>query len=187
LDDENLDDAPEVQLLNPAKRISKCWDEEPPKKCVHFIVRVPPALGIADPTAGECFIHLLTSSACLTVTLPEDKRVLNSDYLEEYEGIFIKVKTRGGFESSDIELNDVKRTRSVPGFVAEFERTLDSQPGLARNVRSFLDSSVCFSIRTAQCRCLSRPTWNVYTIPDLGLHILGLVIPRPPRTDHPRI
>ncbi|KAI0252352.1 hypothetical protein BJV78DRAFT_1281707 [Lactifluus subvellereus] len=67
----------------------------------------------------------------------EDNRVLDSDHhdLKEYEGIFIKVKTLGVFKSSDIQLNDVKRARSVPDFVSKFEGKLDSKPGLAHNAQ----------------------------------------------------
>ncbi|KAI0255225.1 hypothetical protein BJV78DRAFT_752809 [Lactifluus subvellereus] len=31
----------DVELLDPLKEISECWDEEPPKKCVHLVGRVP--------------------------------------------------------------------------------------------------------------------------------------------------
>jgi hypothetical protein len=92
-------------------------------------------------------------------TLPEDKHVLGSNLLKEYEGTFIKVKTWGAFERSYIGLNDIQRTtRSVPEFVTNFEGTLGSQPGLARNVRCFLDLPVHSSILTGQCRRVTRPS-----------------------------
>ena len=57
LDDENPDDAPGMQLLNPSDDISACWDQEPPTECLHLVVRVPQADGTSDDTSGECFIR----------------------------------------------------------------------------------------------------------------------------------
>ncbi|KAI0245827.1 hypothetical protein BJV78DRAFT_1259993 [Lactifluus subvellereus] len=50
-DDEHSDDAPAVRLLNPAKRISKCWVKKPPEGHVHLVVRAPQADGTADDTS----------------------------------------------------------------------------------------------------------------------------------------
>ena len=65
------------------------------------------------------------------------------DFVKAYEDTFIKVKEWGLFESSDIERNGIRMSRRnrtpVPGFVARFERELDSKPGLALDVCCFLD------------------------------------------------
>jgi hypothetical protein len=82
----------------------------------------------------------------------EDKRVLNSDLLKEYEDISIKGKKWGAFESSDIRLNDVRVATSVLNFVAKFEGKLDSKPVLAPDVRCFSDLSVHLLILAGQCR-----------------------------------
>jgi hypothetical protein len=76
----------------------------------------------------------------------EDDLVLDSNLLEEYNDFFIEVTKWGAFESSDIELSNVWEATSVPDFVAEFEGKLDNKPGLAPDVRCFLDLSVCFPI-----------------------------------------
>jgi hypothetical protein len=61
-------------------------------------------------------------------------------FVKEYKDIFIKVKPWGAFQGSDIELNGIHMhsTRAVPDFVANFERELDSKPGVAHDVRCFL-------------------------------------------------
>jgi hypothetical protein len=131
-----------VQPLNPSGKITKYWVEDFEKTSVR---EGSASCSPAGRTDGECFKRHLAN------TLPEDNRILNSDIFKGYEGIFIKLKTWRAFESSDTELNRVHPAISVPGFVADFERTLDGKPGLACDVR-FLDLSVCFSILTGQCR-----------------------------------
>ncbi|KAI0252130.1 hypothetical protein BJV78DRAFT_1352562 [Lactifluus subvellereus] len=38
---KSSDNALEVERLNPSYEISECWDQEPPKKCVHLVVQIP--------------------------------------------------------------------------------------------------------------------------------------------------
>lgn len=69
--------------------------------------------------------------------------MVSADFVKAYEDTFINVKEWGVFESSDIERNGIRMSRrnkaTVPGFVAEFERELDSKPGLALDVCRFFD------------------------------------------------
>jgi hypothetical protein len=69
----------------------------------------------------------------------EGDRPVDSDLVREYADIFVRVEGWGGFESSDVEGNDLGRyvNGTVPDFVAEFERKLDGKPGLAPDVCCF--------------------------------------------------
>ena len=78
----------------------------------------------------------------------EEKCLLDSDLVREYRDIFIIVKKWDSFGSSDEGLNNLWEVDWAPDFVAEFERMLDSKPGLAPDVGSFLDLSVSLSILT---------------------------------------
>ena len=77
-------------------------------------------------------------SGYLTNALPEDGRPLDLDFVKAYEDTSTEVKEWGLFESSDIERNGIRMSRRnrtpVPGFVAKFERELDSKPGLAASL-----------------------------------------------------
>ena len=89
-------------------------------------------------------MSLFPSSRYLTNALPEGD--VDSALVREYEDIFIKVNNWGTFEDSDIEQNGLRQyveyvDGTVPDFVAEFERELDSKPGLAPDVSCFLDHS----------------------------------------------
>jgi len=67
---------------------------------------------------------------------------VDSDLVDEYKDTFVKVKDWGGFDEFDIDRNELLAVEShlrVPDFVAEFERELDSEPGLAPDVCCFLD------------------------------------------------
>ena len=68
--------------------------------------------------------------------------MLDSDLVREYRDTFVIVKKWDSFDSSYIDLNNIWEVNWAPDFVAEFERMLDSKPGLAPDVRPFLDSSV---------------------------------------------
>lgn len=87
------------------------------------------------------------SSGYLTSTLLEAQGiqgVLDSDFVKEYESIFIKVKKWGAFESDDIERNRVYKCDDetlIPNFVSKYERELDSKPGLTLDVCYFFDYS----------------------------------------------
>ena len=78
----------------------------------------------------------------------EDKRSLDSDLVKEYRDIFIVVENWDSFDRLDMNLNNLWEVDWSPDFVAEFERMLDSKPGLAPDVGSFLNSSVSLSILT---------------------------------------
>jgi len=87
---------------------------------------------------------LCPSSGYLTNALHEGAKPVDSDLVQEYKNIFIKVNGWGSFEYSDIKENGLCQYDDraiVPDFVAEFERKLDSKPGLASDVYCFLDHS----------------------------------------------
>jgi hypothetical protein len=85
--------------------------------------------------SAKCFIRLCTSSGYLTNALPEGDGFLDSGLVREYEDIFINVVESGAFESSDIEWNGIRISKTlVPGFVVKFEQELNSKPGLAPDV-----------------------------------------------------
>ncbi|KAI0254086.1 hypothetical protein BJV78DRAFT_105888 [Lactifluus subvellereus] len=108
------------------------------------------------------YISLCGFRKRMALPTTRNKRVLDSDLLREYGGIFINVKTWGAFESSDIELNGVWHA-------------ISAQTWSQRLKESWTASQVWPVMR------VTRP--NVYTIPDLGLHILGLARTQPPRTN----
>jgi hypothetical protein len=86
---------------------------------------------------------LCPSLGYLTNALPEGDEVPDSGLVREYEDIFIKVVESGAFESSDIERNGIRISKTlVPSFVVKFEQELDSKPGLAPDVCCFLDYSL---------------------------------------------
>ena len=60
------------------------------------------------------------------------------------------MKKWDSFDSSDEDSNNLWKVDWAPDFVAQFERMLDSKPGLAPDVGSFLDSSVSLSILTIE-------------------------------------
>ena len=64
--------------------------------------------------------------------------------LEEYKDLFIMTNIWGGFGDEDIEDNDLSIfvNEPAPDFVTEFERELDAKPGVAPDVRCFLDHSI---------------------------------------------
>jgi hypothetical protein len=71
--------------------------------------------------------------------LQEGDEPVDSDLVQEYKHMFIKVNEWGSFEDSDIVRNGLRDCGTrVPDFVAEFERKLDSKPGLASDVCRFL-------------------------------------------------
>jgi hypothetical protein len=101
-----------------------------------------PEINVGSPTAvdtdRECFIRLF--ALYLTNALPEGQV-----FLRDYKDIFIKVKERGAFKSSDVEGNSIHICGDdgtpVPDFVAEFERELQSKAGLAPDTCCFPDYS----------------------------------------------
>jgi hypothetical protein len=82
-------------------------------------------------------------SGYLTNALPEGGVPVGSALIRDYQDAFIKVKTWGTFESSDIENNGLKMPYrgKVPEFVAKFEQKLDCKPGLTPDVCCFLGHS----------------------------------------------
>lgn len=67
---------------------------------------------------------------------------IDSALIREYKDIFIKVNDWGTFKDSDIKRNGLRKHVDCPDFAAEFERELDSKPGLALDVCCcFLDHS----------------------------------------------
>jgi hypothetical protein len=85
---------------------------------------------------------LCPSSGYLTNALHEDDKPVDSDLVQGYKDIFIKVKEWGAFGGSDIRRNGLSiYVGTSPKFVAEFERELDSEPGLAPDARCILDHS----------------------------------------------
>jgi hypothetical protein len=69
---------------------------------------------------------------------------VDSGLVQEYKDIFNKVKEWGSFEYFDIKRNGLRKygdATRLCDFVAEFERKLDSKPGLASDVCCFLDHS----------------------------------------------
>jgi hypothetical protein len=86
-------------------------------------------------------------------TLPEvlQEQVPDVVSLQAYKDIFLKLKTWGMFEHSDIERNriqDAGNLTTIPDFVRAFERKLARKPRLHHDVRCFLDLSVCCWILT---------------------------------------
>jgi hypothetical protein len=77
--------------------------------------------------------------------LPEGDKPVDSDFIGEYEDIFIKVKEWGTFVESDIQRNGIYMCSEdgapVPDFVTDLERELDSKRGLAADVCCFLGYS----------------------------------------------
>ncbi|KAI0247579.1 hypothetical protein BJV78DRAFT_1133032 [Lactifluus subvellereus] len=70
----------DVELLNPVNEISECWDEQPPKECVHLVVRVPQVDVGADLLILSISIVDLT-----TVGAVSDVRGLKRKHDEETE------------------------------------------------------------------------------------------------------
>jgi len=93
--------------------------------------------------------------------------LLDSDLVREYRDIFIKVKKWDSFDITDDGLNNVWEVDWAPDFVAEFERMLDSKPGLAPDVGSFLDSPVSLSILTIDVGACCDQTFSTRS-PILG-------------------
>lgn len=75
--------------------------------------------------------------------MPGGARPIDSGLVGDYEDIFIYVKRWGTFEGSDISRNGLRiyDDGTLPDFVTEFEQKLDSEPGLAHDVRCILDHS----------------------------------------------
>ena len=66
---------------------------------------------------------------------------VDSVLMREYNNLFIKVNEWGSFEDSNIERNGLREyihDGTVPDFVAEAERDLDSKLGLSPDVCCFL-------------------------------------------------
>ncbi|KAI0252353.1 hypothetical protein BJV78DRAFT_1281708 [Lactifluus subvellereus] len=70
----------DVELLNPVRRISKSWDDGPPKKCVHLVVRAPQADVGADLSILSISIVDLTAVGAVS-----DVRGLKRKHDEETE------------------------------------------------------------------------------------------------------
>ncbi len=87
---------------------------------------------------------LCPSSGYLTNAGPEGEPV-NSDFVGEYEDIFIKVIQWHAFEESDMVGNDIyicgEVAVRVPDVVTDLLQKLDYKPGLAADVCYFLDHS----------------------------------------------
>jgi len=95
-----------------------------------------------------CCQYLVVSQT-IKGCIAEENSVLDSELLKEYQDTFIIVNNWGGFQLSDLDLNDVRSVTLVPNFVEEnfvtkFEGKLDRRPGVAPNVRCGV-CSVCFS------------------------------------------
>src|SRR5712671_530104 len=84
----------------------------------------------------------------------DSKDVSRVDRLRQYEDIFIKVKSWGKFERSDIEGNHIWQTSATPDHVTAFEQMLVEKPVIRPRVRRFLDLSIWCSVLTGQCRCV---------------------------------
>jgi hypothetical protein len=86
---------------------------------------------------------LCPSSGYLTNTLHEGDNPVNSDFVREFQDIFINVKEWGVFDVSDISRNSLRISvdGEVPDFVAKFEGELNSKTCLASDVCCFLGYS----------------------------------------------
>ena len=74
--------------------------------------------------------------------------VEDPEVVKLYRDIIIQVHKWGDYTELDVIQNEIKANTEipVPRFVAEFEEKLDSNPGVAPDVRDFLESSTCLSI-----------------------------------------
>ena len=170
------------------ENISKTWSDPLPSYHLQIFVTLPG--GLDGPTLvnafGVCFMRFFaSSSAYLMNALPEDDRSIDSGLVREYEDIFIRVKQWGAFEDSDIVRNDLCEdgSQQKPDFVAELERKLDSEPGLAPDVCCFsLFSLATLLMLTGLCRRMT--VLNLSATLIFGTHILGLSREGPSTAGH---
>jgi len=106
--------------------------------------------------------------------------------LNLYSDTFIHVSKWGSFDFSDIDENEVRDmtwVTSVPDFVTNFERELDSKPGLTVNVcYYFLDLSTLISALTGRYRGVSLSTICPHPMSNLGMNISTFSRTGPPGT-----
>ena len=132
--------------------------------------------GNADDTDGGCFIHFLSlqdERGQMEDIENYIKSVVEKDE-RKYEAFFIKGGKfgSGGFKHSDIELSNINWMRSAPDFVTKFEQKLDNKPGIVPAARNPIDFVRLLVDSGCQCRRITH--LNLYLIPNLGPHILGL-------------